>query len=118
MILPWEKECFLWEQQTWSKAKRRAMQNEVKFGTISKSNKNKVPMILMPPHKHIGTRGPSTPPSTLPTSSKARAIKERAHLGSPGRGLEDSSGVTPREAPEHLRLVEELRCRGSNVSSG
>ncbi|KZV56178.1 hypothetical protein F511_24643 [Dorcoceras hygrometricum] len=70
------------------------------------------------PHEHLGTQGPSTPPSTLPTSSKARAIKERAHLGSPGRGLETFSGVTPREAPEHLRHGEELRDRGSNVSSG
>ncbi|KZV30435.1 ankyrin repeat-containing protein [Dorcoceras hygrometricum] len=48
-------------------------------------------------------------------SSKARAIKERAHLGSPGRGLETFSGVTPREAPEHLRHGEELRDRGSNL---
>ncbi|KZV40074.1 hypothetical protein F511_28492 [Dorcoceras hygrometricum] len=69
----------------------------------------------MPPHNHLGTRGPSTPPSTLPTSSKARAIKERAHLRSPGRGLETFSGVTPREAPEHLRHGEELSDQGSNL---
>ncbi|KZV43489.1 ClC family transporter: chloride ion channel [Dorcoceras hygrometricum] len=39
-------------------------------------------------------------------------------LGSPGRGLETFSGVTPREVPEHLRHGEELGDRGSNLSLG
>ncbi|KZV50421.1 pentatricopeptide repeat-containing protein [Dorcoceras hygrometricum] len=42
----------------------------------------------------------------------------RTQLGSPGRGLETFSGVTPREVPEHLRHGEELGDRGSNLSSG
>ncbi|KZV45443.1 hypothetical protein F511_39961 [Dorcoceras hygrometricum] len=51
------------------------------------------------PHKHLGTRGPSTAASTLPTSVKARATKNHS------QSSEFSIEAWPpaRELPERLR---------------
>ncbi|KZV24598.1 heat shock 70 kDa protein 17 [Dorcoceras hygrometricum] len=49
------------------------------------------------PHKHLGTRGPSTTASALPTPSEARAIKRRtwsSELGTLYRSLVPGSRVS------------------------